>query len=325
MDFQPVSTKSPLAVILAFFLGLQVALPFAVESANLIWTGDFETGDFSQYKNHMYGEGEYTTKKLITSPTRDGRYAAEFTILGNQYPNKERVEMIARDGSVVKYKWETKTQTGPEYWVGFSFMIPKEGLGDAWTYFQIHGPGRNQNVRYPDCFSGSGNILIWGDKEIGGVDQELSLIVTEQGGQVRTGANGNGIRVWSEKLQTDVWHDFVIHFKLSMLGNGFFEVWKNGQKIYEKFNLTNVDVRDSCGYPQDEVIPSDQLHHHGPYVGIYAKNQPQFRQIYYDEVRVAQGSGADGYDLVAPRGSGASQNVVVSPPPAPTNLQLRKE
>ena len=90
------------------------------------------------------------------------------------------------------------------------------------------------------------------------------------------------------------WQDYVVNFRLSTRGDGFYQIWKNGKQIYSKYGLTNVNSFDSCGNP----IPDGKWKHNGAHIGIYAPGNAAYRRIFYDEVRVARG--ADGYDLVAP-------------------------
>ena len=294
----------------AMFVVASVALAAGMRpahSAKLLWSGDFETGDFAQYKSHLYGEGTYSTKKIVTAPVRGGKYATELTILGNQHTTKERAELMSKvcsdgsndcSGKIIRFYWD-----GPEYWLGFSYFF-KDWNGDAWTFFQIHA----NNEPKGECDWAGNAFAIWGtgEKANNDVDDKHQVRVIEQGGDAGTNANSNNRSVYTEQIQNGVWNDYVVHFKLSAQGNGFFEVWKDGEKIYAKTGLTNVNYNDNCGVP----IPENERYHNGVHIGIYADNDPQFRQIYYDEVRVAEGP--DGYSLVAPGGGIAPPNPPVS-------------
>ena len=104
-----------------------------------------------------------------------------------------------------------------------------------------------------------------------------------------------------------------MNFRLSTRGTGYYHIWKNGELIYSRTGMTNVNYLDSCGQP----IPSEKTHHNGAHIGIYAPGNAAFRRIYYDEVRVAQG--ADGYELVAP--GGTAEVPTSSSVPLPPSLQ----
>src|SRR5690606_15586986 len=113
---------------IAFAVGA-LGIGTSVHSAELMWTGDFETGDFSQYKDHLYGEGKHSTKKIVKSPVRAGKYATELTILDTERGGSTRSELISRhNGSKIHFDWD-----GPEYWVGFSFMFT-EWESSAYTF-----------------------------------------------------------------------------------------------------------------------------------------------------------------------------------------------
>ena len=74
---------------------MTIVLATTAPAAELLWTGDFETGDFSQYISKLSGEGTRSSKRIVTSPVRSGRYATELTILGlGSESGNERAELI---------------------------------------------------------------------------------------------------------------------------------------------------------------------------------------------------------------------------------------
>lgn len=118
------------------------------------------------------------------------------------------------------------------------------------------------------------------------------LKVLEKGGQSSgKGAGSNTTEVWWEPMQLGRWTDFVINFSLSSNKQGFVNVWRNGQLIYSKSGLTNVNTHDSCGKP----IPADQHSSLGPSVGIYGPGcgagtlSSHYREVLFDELRTACG------------------------------------
>ena len=300
-----------------------------MNAATLDWVGNFETGDTSQYKDHLYDPGTYSRKTLVTSPVRAGKYAVLLEILGKERPVKERAELITTGsptGGVMQFQWN-----GPEYWVGFSFRL-KDWNSTAWTFFQIHAP---DETNYPDlsCKVGANAITIrpTGAATNNGVDNRIALGVIEDGTKIPGGpcALCGQKTVWTDPLKSGVWYDFVVRMKLSTEGKGYIEVWRNGEKIYSKFNMTNVQKYDRCGNLQTDAIKPDKQHDFGANIGVYSDNAPLYRGIYYDEVRIA--TGTDGYNLVAPPGSpppdsppasgGGTTTATVAPPLPPQNLQ----
>ena len=303
---------STLVYVRSFCIALGLSLSSAALPADLIWTGDFETGDFSQYVNHLYGENEYSTRAIVSSPTRAGQYATELTVLGLERPSgRERAEIMTNmpnNRGVMKFQWD-----GPEYWVGFS-MYFKEWDAAGWTFFQIHAPDGNYLTE--SCTMGGNAIGVYpgGASENNGVATDLNVRVIEEGGVGGSSAGSNTVQVHSAPLNLGVWHDYVMRFKLSNQGNGFFEVWKDGQKVYSKFNLTNVDYINGCG---NEITDTS---HHGVHIGTYGDAEPTFRQVYFDEVRIAEGT--DGFDLVDPGSSGTGEPAASAPNP-PSNLSTQ--
>src|SRR5690606_24279070 len=168
----------PLLVFAA--LGL-VTSTFA-NSAELIWTGDFETGDFSQYNSKLSREGKRTTRKIVSSPVRGGSYATELVVLGkSDNGSSERAELLTRlkgDGGKIRFKWD-----GPEYWIGISLLF-KEWDANAYTFFQIHAPNETKG---DPCDMAGNAFSVWGDgaDENGGVSKDVVVRVIEDGGKSR--------------------------------------------------------------------------------------------------------------------------------------------
>ncbi len=251
----------------------------------LIWSGDFETGDLSQYVTKLYQWGHVEPTNAVT---RSGKYAALMWTEAQPTSGNTPYRAELRSEPRGKFGWDD----GIEYWIGFSFRLDKwDPKVPANTFFQIHAPNEASGS---NC-DFDGNAIT-----VRPSSGNLTLTVIENGGQsTGKGAGSNTTKVWSEPLKSDVWHDWVVHFTLSTKNAGFFDVWKDGQPIYSKTGLTNVNWKDSCGNP----IPAQKQSHNGPHVGIYAPNSKNYpatlRRMYYDEVRMATGTNA--YDLVAPK------------------------
>lgn len=287
----PTGRKLFALMALAVIVLQSVTMAATAHAAELVWVGDFETGDFSQYKDKLYGGSAYATKKLVTWPVRAGKYATELTILDVQNDNTHRAELVsavAGSGGSVSFEWD-----GPEYWIGFSFLF-KEWESSAYTFFQLHAPNEPKG----DACDFAGNTFsVWGSGSDtnGGVSDKIVVRVIEDGGISKgKGAGSNNTAVHSYPFPIGEWQDYVVNFKLSTKGQGFYKIWKDGQVIYTQSGLTNVNHLDSCG----NAIPENQRKHNGAHIGVYAPKIRGFRRIFYDEVRVATGS--DGYAIVAP-------------------------
>jgi hypothetical protein len=296
------------ALALGIFGLLVLAGPKSSDAASLIWTGDFETGDFSQYKKKLSGEGRLTKKSLVTTHVRSGKYASELSILDvSSNGNTERAELLtqrAGGGGRVNFKWD-----GPEYWVGFSFLF-REPVASTSTFFQIHAPNEPKNS---SCDFAGNTFTVGGEgaKSNGGLTKNVIVRVIENGGRSSgKGSGSNNKVVYTYPFPLNKWQDYVVNFKLSTRGRGFYKVWKNGELVYSKSGLTNVNHRDSCG----KEVPTSHRSHNGAHIGIYGPGVRGFRRIYYDEVRVAEGT--DAYNLVAPGKADKRQVATNLPDPA---------
>ena len=313
LNYQSIKGKFKSAARALFALTLSTVVGTSTaNAAKLIWVGDFETGDFSQYADKLEAEGTESAKRIVTSPVRNGKYATELTIHNVPSNDTYRAELktqLEGNGGRIKFLWD-----GPEYWLGFSFLI-NEPMVHNHTYFQIHAPNEAPGS---ECDYAGNTFSVWADNEdSNSISRDVAVRVIENGGiSDGKGAGSNNELIHEYELPLGEWQDYVVHFKLSTTGDGFYKVWKDGQVIYDKSGLTNVNYRDSCG----NLIPADKREHNGVHIGLYAPPVMGARQIYYDEVRVAEGAGSDGYDLVAPD-QGSDDGTQVAAVPNPPILQ----
>src|SRR5690606_16865375 len=127
---------------------------------------------------------------------------------------------------------------GPEYWIGFSFLF-KEWDANAYTFFQVHAPNEKKGS---SCDMAGNAFSVWGDgaDKNGGVSRDIAVRVIEKGGKSPgKGAASNNKIVHRYPFPINEWQDYVVNFKLSTRGKGFFKIWKNGKQVYSKSGLTN--------------------------------------------------------------------------------------
>lgn len=175
------SVKNKLAVLLTCFIS--TCMP-GMSFAEIIWSGDYETGNFQQWHlrnnlNHpqfsgvpaygrpvaqvpfsgsadtgYYGNGELL--ELVTSPVRQGRYAARFTVKNaingsetadcdNGQCNRRRSELNMH---LVHQPVYQALPYLSERWVSVSHYVPSDwdsSSGSSWgpTVFQIKSPRTN--------------------------------------------------------------------------------------------------------------------------------------------------------------------------------------
>lgn len=207
-----------------------------------------------------------------------------------------RAELVP-SGGVNQIPWDD----GVDYWTGASFN-PQDFKGDASTLFQIHAPNEENGS---ECDYAGNSFTI--EPELINDQMHYVVRVIENGGQSSgTGAGSNTTQVWSTPMVEGEWADFVVNFTLSTENKGYFQVWYNGQLVYQKSGLTNVNHIDSCGKP----VPDSLRASNGPHIGIYgppcggapwqqeAAGPNHYRSILIDELRVA--TGPDGYAAVDP-------------------------
>lgn len=181
---------------------------------------------------------------------------------------------------------------GKSYWWGVSYD-PIAFSDSAYSLLQLHAPNTP-----PGGCSRDGNTISLLPRMVDG-RMSYALAVIERGGvSDGKGAGSNTKAVWSEPMKMNQWTDFVFNFTLSSTGKGYIHAWRNGQLVYSKTGLTNVNDRDACGVA---IPPADQRSH-GPHVGIYgpacSATGSHYREVLVDEVRTAVGR--DGYGVVSP-------------------------
>ncbi|MEZ4361593.1 MAG: heparin lyase I family protein [Kofleriaceae bacterium] len=251
----------------------------------------FESFPFSAFKMHTYPASTVTRSSRFA---RKGRSSMRATVGDPELTptqctqRRYRGELQANDLNI---PWDD----GVSHWWGMSFN-PTKFPGDAYSLLQLHAP-----IPYVKACDYDGNSISLVPRRVNGV-MSYQLGILERGGRSEAkGAGSNTRLVWSEPMKLNAWSDFVFNFTLSSKGQGYVHVWRNGQLIYSRTGLTNVNHTDSCGKP----VPPEKRASKGPSVGIYgpscranATPSPHFRELYVDEVRTARGP--SGYGLVAP-------------------------
>ena len=109
-----------------------------------------------------------------------------------------------------------------------------------------------------------------------------------------------------DNVQNEREYSVVVHFILSGINEGLFEVWIDGERVYQarniSFGLGNFNSNDVLDVPNHNF----QTFKIGMY--NYASNdyiENETRTIYYDDVSWYNG-GSEGFDIVNPDSSGSS-------------------
>ena len=180
------------------FAPIALLLP-TVASASVVWKGDFETGNLSQWDR----EQTVSSNRLLVvgSPLREGRYALKTTVRQGDDP-------INASGNRNELLYLGREAAGSEYFYKWSTLFPRSfPRSSRWQIFtQWHHDGS----------SGSPPL------EFYVVDDEMRMRVGGSSGKI----------LWRAPLQREKWNDFVLHVKWSSDPRvGFVELYHGGQRV----------------------------------------------------------------------------------------------
>jgi len=175
------------------------ALFFAIATAcaasgEVIWRGDFETGDTKQWS----GPPKSDAVTIVKDPVREGKFAAR--IDGTNAAKKGKFDRI-------EFQHQPKdTAEGVERWFGWSVYLPKK-LSDS-----------SHSLGYFETRNSWSQVMAFE------VKSEDVLFTTRQ--PYTRHWNGKG------KMTAGKWHDFALHVLWSRdAKKGFVELWFDGEKV----------------------------------------------------------------------------------------------
>jgi hypothetical protein len=174
-------------------------IPAAPLAAEILWRGDFETGNTDQWK----GAPKSDAVKVVTEPVREGKYALR--IDGTNAARRGKLDRI-------EFQHQPKppgTAEGTERYFGWSVYVPKKLTDDyhAVGYFETRTSWRQ--------------LMAF---EVRGEDITYSTRVPYARRWVGKG-----------KLTPGRWHDFAVHVLWSRdAEKGFVEVWFDGELVAPK-------------------------------------------------------------------------------------------
>lgn len=177
-------------------------------AAGLLWTGDAETGDLSQFNTDAGQDVGGNPPRVVTSPVRDGRYAIELTVNGATNEDDgiccgTRNELLPRFRTI---------EEGDDLWFGFStYLAPGFALEPDWQLI----------TQFKQNFDGSPPL---------GLYVEQSQYIVEGGYGHPDGSQP--YRISLATVTTGTWVDWVWHVKFSTdPAVGFIEVWRDGTLV----------------------------------------------------------------------------------------------
>ena len=167
-------------------------------SANVLWRGDYDTGDVSQWASV---DGLDSRLTVVSSPVHQGRYALRVELhQGDVASSGTRNEVVLSSSQFDEVE-------GNDRWYAWSTLFPADFPAPAtWQVFtQWHHSG---------C--------------CGSPPVEFDVM----GETIQLAHDGSTI-LWSAPLVRGVWHDFAVHVYWSS-SNGYVELYYDGQKVLDR-------------------------------------------------------------------------------------------
>ena len=218
----------------------------ALVGAEVLWRGDFETGDTSQFDGAQSMGPDRL--QVVTSPVRQGSHALRVEVRQGDDPinaSGNRNELVKHDNAA----------EGRELYYGWSTLWPSDyPLTPTWQVFmQWHHPGS----------SGAPPVRF----VLGCSAADCGAPLTDQIFFIVNGGNN----MWTHRpLTLGQWHDFVLHIKWSAdPAAGFVELWVDGEVVLPLthvrtlFSSTDVNYMKLGLYRDEATQPTAVLYHDG--------------------------------------------------------------
>lgn len=191
-----------------------IACRAAPVSAEVIWRGDFETGNTAQFRGAPKGDAI----SIVTEPVREGKYALRIDgTSAARRGTRDRIEFQHQPAP-------PGTAEGTERYFGWSVYLPKKLTNNvhALGYFEARNVWR-QLMSF----------------EVRGEDILYST-------RVPYAARWKG----AGKFTPGRWHDFAVHVLWSRdPAKGFVEVWFDGEQVVPK-SMTATLLDDNVAFFQ---------------------------------------------------------------------------
>ncbi len=204
--------------------------------ANVVWKGDFETGNTSQWAKEEIRSPDRL--QIVDTPVREGRYAMRHLV--------KQGDSVVGSGNRSELLSMTMEPVGSEYYYRWSTFFPSTfPSADTWQVFtQWHHDGC--------CGSPPVEFFV--------VSDTLYL---------RTGGSSGKVH-WSAPLKKGQWQDFIFHVKWSADPKvGFVELWHNGALALPKtpaqtmfagsLNYLKTGLYRDASISQDGVLFQDAM------------------------------------------------------------------
>ena len=213
-----------------------------------LWSGDFETGDLSQWPSSESQPGAADRLVAVNEPVRQGQHALRATVKhGDFYSSGARAEVVLANPMF---------REGDERWFHWYTLFPADfQASPSWiVYTQWHSNGFD----VPLAFNLRG--------------ETLSFRV--MGHQYDRAGLWDAGTLWKAPLQRGKWNEYLLHVKFSDKSNiGFVELWVDGDLVVPKTMHATLVPRDSVylkmGLYRDQAITWAQTVYHDG-MAVYA-------------------------------------------------------
>lgn len=207
------------------------------------WIVNYETGDLSQWSEvHTGGTWGNSSVEVVTSPVRNSKYAAKFTVNAGGGGVSQRAEVSAT-------QQQTGGYPGQEWYYSWSVLVPSvPNATTGWAEWTLI-------TQWMDLlYQCSPPLQV--DIEPGPpLHYTLnSTLLDNKNGCAPLGPS----REWDlGQLQYNKWDDFTIRIKWSDDPSvGFVEMWRNGVKVVSLTHVRTLDTSGGVYMEQDLYRPS---------------------------------------------------------------------
>lgn len=193
--------------------GPPAAAPAVLPESGLLWKGDLETGDLSQFQNGPWNDVGGTEPTVVTSPVRGGRYAVELGLTGAT-DAADGICCGSRNELLPNFR---DLHEGDDLYFGFSTYLAQG--------FALH-PEWQSITQFKQNFDGSPPLALY---------VEDAQYKVEGGYGHPDGPNLFVVPIG--QVATGEWVDWVWHVKFSADPRiGFIEMWQNGRLVLPRYS-----------------------------------------------------------------------------------------
>ena len=240
---------------------VELSLKSTTSSSQLLFLGDFETGNFGQWSNACLPDDSFS---VVTDLVSKGRYAAKFVV-----GPKSTCWGAERSELVLKSPQTPLEVEGSEYYYAWSTLFPMEWNSvNNWQVITQWHP--TYGIKPAISFVVSYNTLQLG---------VYTGIITE--------SPEVSYQYYHEKpilkITKGKWNDFIVHIKWSAGNRGLVEVWHRLEgdtaftEIYTLSDIPTLQVRKGYGTPQIKE----------KHIGLYrGSGSSVIQTIYHDNYRM---------------------------------------